>query len=118
MVVFVFVGLCLKTLIILTYFVQILMDAPDVFGRSLVLLQRHLDHMSAAGLTHEEIKQICERYAGTLRLDLNAPRYVQKLKYLQEVLDRDLGPTLVTHPFYLTYGIERIALRAAFLQVK
>jgi hypothetical protein len=54
---------------------------------------------------------------GTLRYDLSAAPYAHKLRFLREQLRMDPGPALTTNPNFLTYGLERIACRGAFLQV-
>jgi hypothetical protein len=56
-------------------------------------------------------------YPGALRHDFAAPRYAAKLRFLEQSLGQDVGDVLATHPMYLTYRLDRIAVRAAYLTV-
>lgn len=52
---------------------------------------------------------------GALRYDLSAEPYSTKIRFLREVLGMEPGPALACNPMYITYSMERIAGRAAFL---
>jgi len=54
---------------------------------------------------------------GALRYDFSLPPYSTKLRFLTEELEMDLVPALVCNPMYISYGMERIAARAAFLKL-
>jgi len=56
-------------------------------------------------------------YPGALRLNMDIEPYASKIRFLRETLKRDIAPTLSTHPKFVTYGMDRIACRAAFLEV-
>lgn len=55
---------------------------------------------------------------GALRYDLAAEPYASKIRFLREVLEMDPGPALACNPMYITYSMERIASRAAYLQAR
>jgi hypothetical protein len=56
-------------------------------------------------------------HPGALRYDFSLPPYSTKLRFLTEELKMDLVPALVCNPMYISYGMERIAARAAFLKL-
>ena len=56
-------------------------------------------------------------YPGALRCDFSLPPYSTKLRFLKEELNMDIVPALVCNPMYVSYGVERIASRAAFLKL-
>jgi hypothetical protein len=56
-------------------------------------------------------------YPGALRCNFSLPPYSTKLQFLTEELNMDLVPALVCNPMYISYGMERIAARAAFLKL-
>lgn len=95
---------------------KVLVHSPDVLGRSIDRLKAFLDGARAAGLSDDQIRTCAEKYPGILRFNLTSPNYARKLDYLKEELDREVGATLATHPMYLTYGMDRIALRGAYMK--
>lgn len=56
-------------------------------------------------------------YPGALRFNLAAEPYRSKIRFLKESLDQNPPSTLAVHPKYLSYSMDRIASRAAFLMV-
>lgn len=50
-----------------------------------------------------------------LRYDLSSPIYAAKFRYLTEELKVDIATTLRNNPMYVSYSIERIASRGAYL---
>jgi hypothetical protein len=50
-------------------------------------------------------------------VDFSLPPYSTKLRFLIEELKMDPVSALVCNPMYISYGIERIAARAAFLKL-
>ena len=94
----------------------VLCDAPDVFGRKIDTLRANVGAMRAAGLGEAEMKRFVHGYPGALRFSLTAEPYAAKLRFLRDVLGREVGPTLATHPKFVSYSLERIACRGAFLK--
>ncbi|KAG7668335.1 hypothetical protein Ndes2437B_g07499 [Nannochloris sp. 'desiccata'] len=104
---------------------RILQNSPDVFGRKIDTLKKHVESMKNAGFggdgefhtQEEQLKSFLMAYPGALRCDFSLPPYSTKLRFLKEELKMDLVPALVCNPMYISYGMERIAARAAFLKL-
>lgn len=94
---------------------DILRYAPDLLGRSISRIKSNFSSFENAGVRGEYLSKMIAKSPGLLRLDVSKPPYSYKLKFLKEVLGRDVGPALATNPMYLTYGLERILSRHAFL---
>ncbi len=95
-------------------------QTPDVFGRRPETLRRNAAALRAAGLDAPALARLAAAWPGVLRLDVGAEPYATKLRFLREGLSlrgEALAAALVTNPMYLTFGVERIAARAAFLRV-
>jgi hypothetical protein len=97
---------------------RVLQYAPDVLGRTADRLRASLTALRDAGMTEEHLMTLLSKNPNVLKYDVSRPPYSTKLTFLRESLQRDLASTLATHPMYLSYGMDRIASRAAFLQVR
>lgn len=95
-----------------------LVSAPDVFGRKLERIQRNIRSMEAIGLSQLEIGRVIYGYPGMLRIDLSAEPYASKIRFMEHYLALRPSSTLPVHPRYVSYSLERIASRAAFIRSK
>lgn len=95
-----------------------LLSSPDVFGRNLDRIKSHVESMMVIGMTTEELRRLVSSYPGALRFNLAAEPYRSKIRFLKETLNQNPSSTLPVHPKYLSYSMDRISSRAAFLMEK
>lgn len=96
---------------------NILMYSPDTIGRKKDLILHNIQAMKGVGLDGEQLIRFINAYPGALRCNLGAEPYISKIKFLRDVLERDVPSTLTTHPMYITYSMDRITTRAEYLMV-
>ena len=97
---------------------RILRYAPDVYARSISRLRQNMASYRQAGMNDLCLAAMLAKYPGHLRFDISRSPYSEKVRYLKEVLGREIGPTLATNPMYLSYNMDRIASRHEFLMKK
>ena len=95
---------------------KILNSAPDTLSRSESKYLSNIEAMRGAGMQDTQILSFLNAYPGALRFDISSPRHAARLKFLREELRMDVGTALATNPMYVSYSLERIASRAAFLK--
>ncbi|KAI8104898.1 hypothetical protein M9435_000075 [Picochlorum sp. BPE23] len=95
-----------------------LRSAPDVFGRNLATIQLHVKALQNLGMTSIDISRYLTSYPGGLRINVAAEPYHSKLDFLEKQLGQKPSTVLPVHPRFLSYSMDRIASRAAYLQSK
>lgn len=96
---------------------RILRHTPDTLGRAIERLRHNLAQMLAYGMRLDQIQRLVMANPGLLRMDVSTPTYRNKLRYLQEGLQvADPVEAVVACPFYLSYRLDRIVLRAEYLK--
>lgn len=95
-----------------------LRNAPDVFGRNLSTIQLHVEALQNLGMTSIDISRYLTSYPGGLRINASAEPYHSKLDFLEKQLGQNPSSVLPVHPRFLSYSMDRIASRAAYLQSK
>ncbi|KAL4421932.1 hypothetical protein ABPG77_007874 [Micractinium sp. CCAP 211/92] len=96
---------------------RILRHTPDTLGRAVERLRHNLVQLEAFGMNPDQIRRLVVTNPSVLRMDISSPTYRNKLKYLQEELQvEDPVDAVVSCPFYLSYRLDRIVLRAEYLK--
>ncbi|PSC73655.1 Mitochondrial transcription termination factor [Micractinium conductrix] len=98
---------------------RVLFHAPDTMSRNVERLRHNVAAMRDCGLSDAQIRRLVAANPSTLRYDLAWPTYADKLAFLREHLlreDETLPDKVVTYPFYLSYRLDRIAGRTAYLK--
>ncbi|KAI7838724.1 hypothetical protein COHA_007520 [Chlorella ohadii] len=68
---------------------RVLVSQPDMTGRSLALLRKHLGMwQTVLRLSPAQLKSMLEANAAVLRLDVSSPTYAAKIEYLKHLLER------------------------------
>jgi hypothetical protein len=95
-----------------------LRSSPDVFGRNLATIQLHVKALQNLGMISRDISRYLTSYPGGLRINAAAEPYHSKLSFLEKQLGQKPSTVLPVHPRFLSYSMDRIASRAAYLQSK